>query len=139
MRTGRQVAKVVRHEFSATTKGSSYLNVTLDIGGEYIGGPIWFTEKAMGMSRATLKLMGFDVDREELILLDTNPTHLAGRTILVDVEEEEYNGRTALKARYVLDSVDKSKISKIQSQLRGAKHLDAPPPAAAPEADEIPF
>ena len=35
--------------------------------------------------------------------------------------------------------MSKSKISKIQSQLRGAKHLDAPAPAAAPEADEIPF
>jgi hypothetical protein len=142
MRTGRQVAKIVRHEFSATVKGTPYLNVTLDVAGEFIGGPVWFTDKAMGMARATLKLMGFDPDSQETILLDTNPTLLAGRTVLVDIQENEYNGKVTLQAKYVLDSVDKKAISDIQKKLRAAKHVEQSAPLFQPTVqpeDEIPF
>lgn len=79
---------------------------------------VWLTDAAMNMARASLKMCGFDVDKFNITVLDTDPTMLRGKRVTVIVED--FNGR--LRANLKLNTKpNKKELLSIQGKLRAAK------------------
>lgn len=107
---------------------------------------IWMSDKSMGIARQSLKLCGFDCDKESLVVLAENAERLAGNE--VDLMVEEYNGK--IRAQVALNSApSKKRLDELTSMLRAVKKADrAEPdtvPAGAPDEappigdDDLPF
>lgn len=121
--------------------------ITFDVGDlapDEITATIWLHEKAISMARAQLKKCGFDPDTQDVELLETQPTLLAGR--VVEIGCEDYKGR--IQARiFTRDVPQPAQMKEITSMLRAAKGSSAkqtavtvaPAPDAFPSDDDIPF
>lgn len=94
------------------------VSLAVTVGREQAEALVFITDKAMGMARRALKLCGFDCDKDDLILLDVQPTKLAGNKVPLVVEM--YNGRKQLKVD--LDGrADKATLSDLTKKLREVK------------------
>lgn len=104
---GKHIGKVVRHDYGhSSQKGTPQLYVTFQVdsetGSETIGGYVYFTEKAMGIARKSLKAMGFDPDADTLQTLIDNPLKLMGHECsLTIIEEEGQDGEYRLKVAFI--------------------------------------
>lgn len=99
--------------------------------GESADVTIFFTEKSMGMARASLKACGFDVDTHPLSALDSSPPMLKGNKVAIMVEE--FNGKTRCSID-LNQRADKEQCDAMTKALRAAKKSNAPQ-----EAGDIPF
>ena len=127
------------------------IRVRVDVNGEIVEPIIWITPKSLNMARATLKLIGFDVDREGLDILDEAPHHLRGLPCPVYVFEDDYGGKLKKKAEIgktpKKKRMDKETLRGLTQGLRDAAsdetrsaRSSAPvaPPAAPPAAPKKP-
>ena len=132
---GGYIGRIVEHTMTViNNKVAIRVLFEVDSCDDTIDALIWLTEKGFGMARASLKVCGFDVDKESLSLLEDNPTYLAGKTVPIVVEE--YNGR--MRASIVLNAKPtKTQIEKIEKGLREVKKSSSPSPS--PEEEELPF
>lgn len=94
---------------------------------------MWLTPKAIGMARAGLKLCGFDVAKDDLVVLAEDKTYLAGRRVPVEVKDE---GKYGLQGSVKLDRVGKKRLGQLTQALRSSDADDALPPP--PPSDEGP-
>lgn len=139
---GKYDAEITSHTIRMLgDKPAAMLQCRLDCGNdeyEEIAVPVWLTEKAAQIARATLKLCGMDVDRTDMQELIDNPTLLAGNRITVIVED--YNGK--MRGQVMLNAVPKkSEIKRIQAAIRHAAQDGEIEPSAGALADpdDIPF
>lgn len=114
-----------------------FVNFKLELAtGEKVYSKVYITEKSYGIARARLKKAGFDVDTQELSDIEADPSLLAGNEVLVDVTEEEYNGKPVTRCEIVTDrpKVDKGILSRATEGLRSIKRheddADASPAVA---------
>ena len=122
IQAGRWTATVVKHWIDQTGNGSAFVAVKLALeGDDAITGKIWLTEKSMGMARGQLKSLGFDVDKQSLEDLDTNQELLKGKTVEIEIEENEYQGKTTMQVRSIRVPKDKGLLAKLTEGLRSAK------------------
>lgn len=136
---GKQTGTVLQHKIdSAPNTGSWCVNILfeLDGGADQIGANVWLTDKAMGIARKSLKAIGFDVDKQNVLALDENPTLLAGNKCELDIRPETYNGETSLKVAWINpipEPKSQATFDKITDQLRKVKKTDEA------EKEDIPF
>jgi len=100
--------------------------------GMLAGGTPEKSETAIRMTRAMLKLCGFDIDARDLNDLDAAPTYLKGVEVPVRVSEREYNGK--FYPNYDIApprGVSKDRAKSLTEMLRAAKSKDEPPVTAA--------
>lgn len=98
---------------------------------------IFLTEKSMGIARRSLRLCGFDPDKQSLSDLTDNPELLKGRK--VSILAEEWNGK--IRANIMLNpEPTKKRVHALDSMLRAAKsdNEDPIPPATSTDED-LPF
>lgn len=96
---------------------------------------IWLTKKAEGIARAQLKVCGFDIDKEKLKTLVSDPERLKGKMIPVLVEE--WNGR--LQASIVTNTTPSdSRLDEIEAGLRTVKK-SGETPVVKEEEEDLPF
>lgn len=134
--TGHQVAKVIQNRLFADEGKTPSIGLKL---GFNDGSTMWtyayLSSKAIGarMPHRQLAKVGLDLDKIDLAEIHENPQLLAGKEVMVDVEEE--NGR--LKASISIEGkeVPKKAISALQDLINKAKKDD---PSDEPEP-EIPF
>lgn len=107
------------------------VQIRLDVDGDMVNANIWLTERAMGIARQQLKRCGFDVDSQDLELLQTDPTLLAGNKVPLNIED--YKGQLQAKIR-TQEAPPKKQIRALQEQLR-AKGSGA----GADDDEDIPF
>jgi hypothetical protein len=92
---------------------------------------IWLTEKAMGIARVSLRLCGFDIDKNDLSVLDEEKYMLAGKH--VQVMTDEWNGH--LRSQVVTNSAPgKKRCKELTQMLRSAKRENGEPPINATTA-----
>ncbi len=97
------------------------ISFTCKVGTESVEALVFITDKAMNMARRALKVCGFDIDKEELAMLDIKPTLLAGNP--VSLVCELYNGKPQVKID--LDSrADVSALADVTRRLRAVKRRD---------------
>lgn len=92
--------------------------VRCDVNGETADATIYMTEKALGMSRRALKVCGFDIDKNDLSMLDIKPTLLAGNPVPLMVDE--WNGKTQIKID-IDGRAEKAALEAMTKQLRAVK------------------
>jgi hypothetical protein len=136
IQAGRQKGRVVSARLDTTQSGKPYVRVTfaLDGGGE-IAADVWLTTpKALSMARARLRCLGFDVDLANLDDLQREPCPIAGAEAVLDIQEETYNGQTALKVVWFgkeRKPLVKTKCDELTRLMRAAKtQTDEVPPEA---------
>lgn len=119
---GEYKAKILKHYLGEQPNGNSYLRVVFDVDGTPMPCTIWLTEKALGFARAQIRALGFDIDVQDLNILDQDHTALAGQEVTVEVEENVYNGKTSMRCNILVEKrLSKEKASKLTQQLRAAK------------------
>ena len=104
MKPGKYVARATAHRFDASQKtGTECICVTLEVAGDPFDGTAdesiewvgWLTEKSTPRVIRDLKTMGWDcVSFAEM-------AGLGDEQVEIVVEEEEFNGRTSPRVRYV--------------------------------------
>jgi hypothetical protein len=136
---------VVSHKWGTSGTGSPFLAVTVEIDDGFgtvdaITGKIYFTPKAKGMARGQLKALGFNPDEYEAgDIGDT--VSLVGNECSVELDEQEFRGRTELRvARFGANKPpSKEELAKVTRMLREAKGKSEPaesplhPPKPAPK------
>jgi len=133
---GKQRGEIISHYIGENDKGNAF--VAFKIICEHWDGPltskVYITAAAMGIARAKLKAVGFDIDQRQLEELDENPDLLAGTPVQVEVSEEVYNNKPYTKCEIVTDfgKPDKPKMAALTEQLRKAKGAEGGPAKAAP-------
>jgi hypothetical protein len=131
---GRKKAKIIANDIRSAGTGSEFVYLLLEIPDEgNISAQIWLTKKALPMAKGQLKACGFDYGNESLVILKTNRSHLMGKTLDIDVEEETWKGDTRLKARIVASEVTKKRIESIDSMLKSGDEPEQQ------EDEDIPF
>jgi len=96
---------------------------------------IWLTEKAMGIARAQLRLCGFDIDKQNLSVLQDEPFLLAGKTVPIITEDFKGN----LRSTIMLNSAPgKKRCHELTTMLRAAKKHDEQAVSAATVAPPNP-
>lgn len=137
MNVGIYEAIIVEHCAAWSSKGTPSITVKFcieNVAGEQeaIWGDIWLSEAALGMARQRLKACGFDVDKEDVGILDSNRNHLSGRKVQIEVVEEEFNGQTRLKVGRIGDTRPKDaaqQLSAFTKSLREVKKAGKADPA----------
>jgi hypothetical protein len=123
---------IVSNGIEATQSGKEFIRLDFEINGEPICAKIWLTDKAMGMARQQLRLLGLDPDTIDLNDLIDKPNMLTGVKADVMVEHDEQYG---VQASLVMNRVDKTRAKSLTQRLRAAKSKkdDTPPkiPATA--------
>ncbi len=145
MEFGRHEATIKENRIQAAQTGTVSVGLLCDVDGEAIAVSIWLSEKSLNMAYKQLQKCGFDVEKEPLEILDSDPAHLAGRKVLIDVDEEEYQGKLRTRAQIVMGDVTKATIRSLQAKLRAVRTTKAPivpkreeePPP--PDDTDIPF
>jgi hypothetical protein len=128
-------AKIVSHTIGASMgKGTPFINFTATIEGEPepIVFPVWISEKAMGMARASLKKCGFNIDEHELKELRENKTLLAGNEVVVEYEDDPQYGP---RFQIALSQVSNEALDGLTKSLRNAKKKQA----NTDDDDDLPF
>lgn len=102
VRDGDIVRGKVKQAWMAKSKnkGTPSVHVVFEIDEEQeVHTDIWLTEKAMGMARQQLKVLGVDPDRVTLGQLSQGIDRLKNRECDVQIEMEEYQGTMQTKCR----------------------------------------
>ena len=148
MQPGRHEATIEENSIRVAGTGTEFVNLIVSVDGERISVPIWMSEGAISMAYAQLERCGFDPHGDEMASLDVNKEFLAGRKVLIDVEEQEYKGKTQLRASIVMDNISTGRIADLQRRLRAVKPkpVNGPKPATtkaplakADDGENIPF
>lgn len=133
--TGTQMAKVKKNYLRMDEKNQLYVNLKLGFPDDSeLWTRIYITEKSAKIARVSLRKVGFDLGAQKLHEIDDNDELLAGREVMVDVQE---NGKY-LNASIVIERerVAKKRVDAAQSLLDMAKKDD---PEDEPAGDDIPF
>lgn len=142
MNPGMYRGTIKRNSIRVTKNGTEYVLIAADVEGFEFPISVWLTEKAAGMARSQLKACGFDIDKQDLLTLATDPAFLKDREIPVEVFEEEYNGKLQTKARIPTSDggTSPTRINELQAMLRAAKKkAEEVMASAAEEEEEMPF
>lgn len=148
---GLYEVEIVSHEFQVKGDKETFVLHTRTVDtGEDMEVLIWFSEKAMGIARAALKICGFDCDARELTELDQDTTLLAGQRFTASVED--YRGRNSIgvllrskptTGRLAAMSDALRQAKKSENGSAGAPYVPAAtqpvPGATFPKDDDIPF
>lgn len=121
---GIHEAVVVRHSFECSRNGNWGIRVTFKVGEDEIQGNIWLTPAAMGTARKSIKAIGFEIDKKELVEMDVNQTLLAGNKCQLDIQEEVYNDelRTVVKwINPIPKPKDPAELTRLTAALRAVK------------------
>lgn len=134
MNYGRQLGRILGNwvDMNDRTK-NLFVNFKFKLSsGDAVWSKVYITEKSYGIAREALKKCGFDIDRQELGEIEENSELLAGKEVLLDVYEDEYNGKPQTRVDIVIErqKVDRSALAKATAGLRAAKHANR---KAAPE------
>jgi hypothetical protein len=119
-------AEVRKHTWGYSQSGTPFLSVDLliftDFGEEAMNGRIYFSAKSMGIGRQNLKALGFDPDTQEVEEVGDSISFI-GNQCTIELQEQEYNGRTELKvARWgTVKPPDKEALRKLGADLKAAK------------------
>lgn len=130
MTPGKYQATIEENDLRFAGTGTEFVFLRVSIEGDSIPVQIWLSDKAMNMARAQLKLCGFEFGKDKLASLLEDPKYLAGRPIPVEIYEEEYNGKTNLKARIVTASLTKKRVAELDKKFTSGSSDDN---------DDIPF
>lgn len=129
---GRYKAKVIMTVLEEDPKGQTYIMASFDVEDEKHSKRIYLTEAAMGIARAQLKAMGFDVDHQSLSELDQNPVLLAGNECEVEFGPWESAEGTVMQIKGIFKKREPKTadfLSKLDKQLREVKKTDQAAPA----------
>lgn len=134
MEPGKYRAKVVGAcTGTSEEKGTPYVEIGFEVAGESINARLWLTEASAGMTRKSLKAVGFDIDKYEVSDLDAKPEMLMGNEAEIVVDFDDYminKGREgAVKVKYVNSLSAKPKVAELKrltQMLRQAKQQDEP-------------
>ena len=125
MLTGIYPARVIATWLAESAKKKTpYVNLKFSVmdGDQEITNflPIWISDKAIGMARKSLKLIGFDLEKESIYTLANGSTLLAGNEFEVEVFEEEYKGEMQTKYRIPMGDAPLSaeSASKVDAMLK---------------------
>ena len=124
MNLGRHKATILENHFGKTAKGKEYIELKLEVDGTKISTAIWMTKAAENIAKAQLRSIGFDPATESLLPIFENKEHFKGKMIDVDIEEEEYMGKTQIKARIVTSKVSKKRILQMDQMFKGGDEDD---------------
>lgn len=127
---GRHTVTIVSHDLTTLGDKPAVKMFVTYPDGEDGDIAIWLSEKSMGIARKSLKLCGFDPDKEDFGILADKQEHLKGRK--VDVVVEEYNGKMRAQIALGNTALPKKDILAIQSALRAVKGSKEAPVAGAP-------
>lgn len=100
---GTYKAVVKRQTFDVSkVKGTPFLKIELDVdtgvGVEKYDFPVYLSHKAMKRAAWVLSQFGIDANDEEAMMkLYDDSSYMAGKEIMAELDEEEYNGNTFMK------------------------------------------
>lgn len=112
---------------------------------EQVWGQIYFTPKAMGIARKSLKAIGFDPDRQTLDEFQRDQALCKGKRAEIEIEDHEYKGETTLRVKWINPlpkPVDENTLSNLTKALRAVKKKDAEEEMPTPPeevGEDIPF
>jgi hypothetical protein len=136
---GRYIATCGECYIGTSKSGTKYLAIKLGVGTELKTTKIYFSQRSMGIARAKLSNIGFDIDLNGLEVLSENPGYFMGKEITVDIWQEEYNGRTMDKVEIPFERprVSREDLEGITDSLRKEKKgkSKSKDPDASPEAE----
>ncbi len=143
MNEGIYTGVVVQHSIGVSNgeKQTPFVLIKFKLKGteEHINAWVYIVagnEKNLRIARKSLKAIGFDPDTQDIGLLQSNPTLLAGKECELELAAEEYNGSTTIKVKWIntpRKPVEKSMLATLTKGLRSVKSKDVD------EDEDIPF
>lgn len=137
--------KVVSHGLfeSSGEKRTPYVGLVFEHeSGEKCNVQVYVSDAAAGMARKSLKKLDFDIDKQSIYSLNSNPKLLAGREADVECFEDDFGGKVRTKYQLVLSDkpLEATQASNLDAMLRAAKGDDEkeakPKAARAPRRTE---
>ena len=121
--------KVVSHGLfeSSGEKRTPYVGIVFEHdSGEKCNVQVYVSDAAAGMARKSLKKLDFDIDKQSIYALNSNPRLLAGHEADVECFEDDYGGKVRTKYQLVLSDkpLEATQASKLDAVLRAAKSED---------------
>lgn len=97
---------------------------------------VWLTtDKAKQMARKSLKMCGFDIDNNDIELLQDDRKFLAGNSVPIEISENPPYGKQANIALGDDKPVEKPRLTSLTHSLRSLKSDKEPPVNTAPKSN----
>jgi hypothetical protein len=135
---GRNKAIIQRHYVGANDNGNLFVGIVLRPLGEeeVVTTKVYLTSKALGFAAQKLSACGFDINKQDLQILEDEPELLAGKEVEIEATEQTYNDKVYTKVEIITQKpvVDKTKLSDLTKSMRAAAvDGDKPKPPAPPK------
>ncbi len=129
MKPGHYQAKVIETDFGQAQSGTPFVRILFEVETDpaedgalpRIYAQIYLTRKSLGIARARLKAIGFDIDEHDLEELADHPALLAGQVAEVELADETYRGNTSLKVVNIGRPKAKMKKEDLAALTRGMR------------------